>query len=62
LVGHVEVVFHPLPGSPSRESGLQLETVNPSSPKGIGVIGDPELVAIGHDHSHARLPPITPCS
>jgi len=62
LVRHVEVVFHPLPSSPSRESGLLLETVNPSSAKGIGVIGDPELVAIGHDHSHVRLPPIAPCS
>jgi len=42
LVAHVEVVFHPLPSSPSRESGLLLDTVNPSSAKGIGVIGDPD--------------------
>jgi len=62
LVRHVEVVFHPLPSNPSRQPGLLLETVNPSSAKGIGVIGDPELVAIVHDHSHVSIPPTAPCS
>jgi len=33
-------------------------TANPSSAKRIGVVRDPELVAIAHNHSKVRLPPV----
>ena len=62
LGGHVTVGVHPMPRRPSRKPGLLLVTVNTSRAKRIVVIGDPELVAIGHHHAYVRLPPVALCS
>jgi len=58
FVARVAVLSHLSPGNPSRQPGLLLVVANASSAKRIGVIRDPELVAIGHNHSHVRLPPV----
>ena len=62
MVAHLDLVFHPPPGSPSRQPCLLLVTANVSSAKRIGVISDPELVAVSHHYSHVRLPLIALCS
>jgi len=64
LVAHLGVVLYPLPCSPSRQPSLVLLTANSnaSSTERVGVIGDPELVSVGHDHTHGRLPPIAICA
>jgi len=49
-----------LPGNPSHDSCLPLVPRNARVAQTVSVIGDRELVAVGHDHTHThiRIPPV----